>query len=81
MDISNLELITDSELSRRNSRVSSQGLSDNYVAGVMTHNDPVLREKIKNDPDLLEFNRQRLIMQRNITQLNNKSNHGKKQAQ
>lgn len=81
MEISNLELITDGELSRRNSKISSQGLSDNYVAGIMTHGDPELREKIKSDPELVEFNRQRLIMQRNISQLNNKFNHGKKQAQ
>lgn len=81
MEISNLELITDAELSRRNSKISSQGLSDNYVAGIMTHGDPELRQMIKSDPDLVELNRQRLIMQRNISQLNNKFNHGKKQAQ
>ncbi|WP_421977860.1 HNH endonuclease signature motif containing protein [Roseivirga seohaensis] len=46
-------------------------LSDGYIAGVMSHNDPELRDHLINLPDLLEIKRQQLILQRTINE------HGK----
>ncbi len=68
--IENLELIADGELSRRNSMKSSQGLSDNYIAGVLTHGNPEARKELKKYPEILELKRQQLKLNRLITNEN-----------
>lgn len=66
---SNLGLLSDADLSRRNSKRSSQGLSDNYVAGMLTHGDPELRKMIKeNHPELIELKRTQLLLNRQINE-------------
>ena len=62
----NLELITDAELARRNSVISSQGLSDNYVAGILTHKDKESREFIRQQPALIKMKREQLKLNRII---------------
>jgi len=62
----NLSLVSNEELARINAQKSSQGLSDNYVAGLLTHNNPVLRQAIKNNPVLLEIKRKQLTLNRKI---------------
>ena len=64
--LENLELIDNAELSRRNSQKSSTGLSDNYIAGIMTHGQPEVRKALKEFPELLDIKRQQLILQRTI---------------
>lgn len=65
-EIQNLILVTDSELARINSQKSSKGLSDNYIAGILTHNNPAIREAIKKDSQLLEIKRKQLTLNRII---------------
>lgn len=62
----NLILITDAEVSRRNSKISSQGLSDNYIAGILSHNNKELRAEIKNNKPLIELKRKQLLLNRTI---------------
>lgn len=67
MKISNLILITKSQLARRNSQLSSAGLSDNYVAWTLTYQNPRLRKYIKEErPDLIELKRQQLLLNREL---------------
>jgi hypothetical protein len=66
LTLSNLILLSNAELSRKNSVKGSQGLSDNYVAGILTHGDPALRELLKQNPALLELKRQQLTLNRII---------------
>ncbi|MES2810034.1 MAG: HNH endonuclease [Bacteroidota bacterium] len=73
VSIENLELVTAGELSAINSRISSQGLSDNYIAGILTHGRKDLRDAVKNAPELIELKRNQLLLNRQI------NNHGKSQ--
>jgi|GEM_PF-808297 len=68
-----LEALTNEELSRRNSIKSSQGLSDNYIAGMLTHGRPDLRESLKKMPELLDLKRRELLLSRVIKEQNGKS--------
>lgn len=61
-----LECVTIAELALRNVSSSSKGLSDNYIAGIMTINNPGIREMVRNDKDLLGLKRQQLLLQREI---------------
>jgi hypothetical protein len=74
MRIDNLELLTNGQLSFRNSQKSSIGLSDNYIAGMLSHNDPELRKFVKRFPDILEAKRIQLKLDRKIKQYE-KQNH------
>ncbi|MES2590877.1 MAG: HNH endonuclease signature motif containing protein [Bacteroidota bacterium] len=62
----NLEIIHWSENALRNSGKASIGLSDNYVAGILTHNNPELRKKIKEYPELIEIKKQQLNLNRQL---------------
>jgi len=64
--ISNLEIIDNAELSRRNSMKSSQGLSDNFVLFTLSYKDSLFREEIRNNAELIELKRQQLLLQRSI---------------
>ena len=66
LSVDNLALVSNKELARINSRKSSQGLSDNYVAGLLSLNNPELRKAIKNNPLLLEIKRKQLTLNRKI---------------
>jgi len=66
LTVKNLCLVSDQQLSARNSRISSQGLSDNYVIGILTHKDPVLRKALKSCPNIIELKRKQLILKRTI---------------
>lgn len=68
LSLDNLELISDAELSKRNSHISSKDLSDNYVAGILSHRDPVMRELIKNNPQIIDLKRKSLILNRTINE-------------
>lgn len=67
----NLYLVDNEQNARINSKTSSGGLSDNYVAGILTHGRPDLRAAVRSAPDLIELKRKQLILQRTIKQ------HGK----
>ncbi|MBC8053772.1 MAG: HNH endonuclease [Sphingobacteriaceae bacterium] len=81
--IENLQLATDADLSKRNSRISSQGLSDNYIAGILTHGNPDQRKTLKEYPELLNIKRQQLLLQRTINDYgkSNTRNNRKEQRQ
>jgi len=64
--IKNLALVSNEKLARINSRKSSVALSDNYIAGILTHNNPALRELLKNDIPFLEIKRKQLTLNRTI---------------
>jgi hypothetical protein len=66
--IRNLAVITNAELSLHNSKVSATGLSDNYVAGIMSHRNPEMRELLKARPDLIQLKRNQLLLNRQIQQ-------------
>ena len=70
--VENLELVTDDELSRRNSQKSSVGLSDNYVAGIMSLKNPSLRAELLRNPELLEVKRLQLKLNRLINEKSNR---------
>ncbi|MFA6058927.1 MAG: HNH endonuclease [Taibaiella sp.] len=72
----NLGLFTDGELSKRNSQTSSIGLSDNYVAAIMTIGDPELRKEIKKNPQLIELKRTQLNLKRVINERRNNNTAG-----
>lgn len=59
-------MVTDKDLARINAQKSSKILSDNYVAGLLTHNDPQLRKIIKQYPHILELKRKQLTLNRTI---------------
>ena len=79
IDKDNLELINDSELARRNSAKSSQGLSDNYVAAMLCYGDPETREKIKKYPEIIEAKRLQLKLRRGINDTRRKTKRDGKQ--
>ena len=62
----NLELVTEGDNARLNSVISSQGLSDNYVAGILSHNQPGIRSAILQSPGLIELKRNELLLSRAI---------------
>jgi hypothetical protein len=66
LSLNNLSQVSDRDLARINAHKSSKGLSDNYVAGLLTHNDPELRKIIKRYPYILELKRKQLILNRAI---------------
>ena len=65
--IENLGLFSWVDNALMNSKIASQGLSDNYVAGIMTHNKPELRKILLEHPEILQLKKQQLIINRNIT--------------
>ena len=65
LHVDNLEMISDSELAKRNSKISSVGLSDNYIIGMLTHKNPLVRPDLKGHP-IVELKRQSLILNRTI---------------
>lgn len=66
IDPHNLEIISDAELSRRNSKKSSVGLSDNYIAGILSHGRPDMREELLKHREILEIKRLQLQLNRTI---------------
>jgi len=64
--IKNLALVSNEELARINSRKSSIALSNNYIAGILTHNNPALREILKSNIPFLEIKRKQLTLNRTI---------------
>lgn len=61
---SNLELITRKENYDRNS--ARKNLSDRYVANAIAWRDPVLKEEVLKNPELIKLKRQQLILKRTI---------------
>jgi hypothetical protein len=66
LDVSNLILLSDAQLASKTMHRTSRGLSDNYVAGVMSVGDPELRKAIKENPELIESKRIQLQINRII---------------
>lgn len=71
-----LKLITRSEMvsqcvNPENSTIAARTLSDNYVAGIISHKNPELRKLLKEQPILLDIKRQQLLIERKIKQLQN----------
>lgn len=72
-----LKLITRRENLARNydrdkATRSARELDQNYVAGIMTHNDPELRKILKTEyPTLIQAKRQELLNRRAIKKMNN----------
>ena len=64
MTDANLCLRTDAELALINS--ASIKLTDNYIAGMLTHGDPELRTAIKCSPGLIAAKRAQLLLQREL---------------
>ncbi len=64
--IDNLEIVDNAELARRNSMISSHGLSDNYVIHTLTNKDSQIYDEIKKYPLLIKLKRQQLLLRRQI---------------
>jgi len=64
--ISILECVSNAELSARNSLKSSIGLSDNYIAAMLSIGNKELRAELKRQPDLLELKRNEILLTRAI---------------
>jgi hypothetical protein len=64
--LSNLVLMTDAQLCKQNSLLSSKGLSDNYIAGIMAKKDKQLKKAILENKSLIELKRTSLILNRTI---------------
>lgn len=64
--IENLKMITKKENAILNVVVASQSLSDNYVAGVLSHRDKELRKLIKLNPEIINTKREQLLLNRQI---------------
>lgn len=73
--IDNLELLSNQELAQRNAEKSSRGLSDNYVAGLLSPGDLHLRENLKECKNLIAVKRKQIHLKRIIYgQQTNQSN-------
>jgi hypothetical protein len=70
-EITNLELVTRAESTKRNAAASSKNLSDNYVAAQMAYKNPALKEAIKKYPELIDSHRRVLLLKRKIKTLKN----------
>jgi len=66
LKLDNLLLLSNAQLSQRNSDKSSKGLSNNYIAGILSHKNVDLRNLLKQAPGLLEVKRYQLILNRSI---------------
>jgi len=66
--IAELELLTRDELADRNRKKCITGLSDNYVAGMLSYGKPELKQFIKDNPMLIELKRNELLLTRAIKQ-------------
>jgi len=66
LSIDNLIALSNAQLSQRNSTKGSKGLSDNYIAGILSHNNTDLRVLLKQNPHLLQIKRYQLILKRSI---------------
>lgn len=66
LSIDNLVLLSNAQLSERNAAKSSKGLSDNYIAGILSHKNTDLRILLKQNPHLLQIKRYQLILKRSI---------------
>jgi HNH endonuclease len=64
--IKNLALVSNTDLAKMNSEKSSRGLSDNYIAGILSHNNPSLRKCLKSNIYFLEIKRKQLTLNRTI---------------
>lgn len=64
--IDQLRLVTREDHAREMAEEICTGLTDRYVAGVMSHNDLELRQELLRHPDLIELKRQSLILNRTI---------------
>lgn len=62
--INNLKLISNAELSIENS--PSKRMTDNWVAGILSHGQKEFRKEIKNNPQLIELKRAQLKLNRKI---------------
>lgn len=75
ISVDNLEMITRAEMSRRNSKISSQDLSDPYVAYTLAYRNPELKKELLKHPKLLNVKRQQLLLNRIIHE---RTDHSKK---
>jgi len=66
LTLRNLIILSDADLARRNVAKASHGLSDNYIAGMMSFNNPALKQQIKETPGLIELKRTQLLINRKI---------------
>jgi hypothetical protein len=63
-----LELITLAEHGRRTGQKAHGQLSDNYIAGILTINNPELRQEIKKYPALIALKRNQILLNRSINE-------------
>jgi hypothetical protein len=70
-ELDNLQCITRGDNMARNS--GSVSLTDNYLAGIMTHGDTELRKLLKENPEILDLKRTQLKLQKTIKE----KQHGK----
>jgi hypothetical protein len=69
IDVSNLELTTRSDLSRRIGIKNNGQLTDNGVAAMLARKDEALRLALRENKPLLELKRQQILLQRSIKQV------------
>lgn len=64
--LDNLKLITRAENARRNHNPQKASLHSNCIARALTHNEPHLREAVKNNPELIALKRAQIQLNREI---------------
>lgn len=74
LTIENLRCISQEQYKREFNTKAVVDLSDNYVAGMLTHKDKELRKDVAAIPDLIQAKRTQLLLNRKIKQ------HGKQQV-
>jgi hypothetical protein len=67
----NLYLGTRSDHALLNAQKSIQGLSDNYIAGILTHKRKDIREDVKQNKGLIELKRLQITLKRAINERKN----------
>lgn len=75
-----LECITKAEHARRTQLKSCKALSNNYVAAILSHGDPDMRQYLKANPEILQLKRNQLLMNRTINSKLKTINNGTRKS-
>lgn len=67
----NLELLSREEVAKKYLTAHAQTMSDEWIASTLTKKNPRMKEYLKEHPELIELQRQRIINNRKIKQIEN----------
>lgn len=64
--LTNLELLSKSQLAKKVSDKNHSELSDSYIAGILSWRDPEMKKVVINHPGILEAKRQQILYNRSV---------------